>query len=96
MRLHNNGVSHLDNLFVSVGPLSPTTTLFSEMRRFIEENEIKLVINDTLAAFWSVENENDASEMTKAVKPLLQLARETGACVLLIHHARKSEGSHGG
>ena len=33
--------------------------------------------------------------MTKAVKPLLQLARESGACVLLIHHARKSEGTYG-
>jgi hypothetical protein len=33
--------------------------------------------------------------MTKAVKPLLQLARDSGACVLLIHHARKSEGQYG-
>ncbi len=40
-------------------------------------------------------DENDAAEVTQAMKPLLALARDTGACVLLIHHARKSEGSYG-
>src|SRR5262249_23699618 len=56
---------------------------------------VKLILVDTLAAFWRIENENDAAEMTKVIKPLLQLAQESGACVLLNHHARKSEGSYG-
>ena len=95
MRLQNLGAEGLDDLYVNIGPLSPTPTFFANLSTFIQDHDIRLVIIDTLAAFWSVDNENDASEMTKAVKPLLRLARESGSCVLLIHHARKSEGSHG-
>ena len=54
-----------------------------------------MVIIDTLATFWKVKDENDAGAMTQAVIPLLNLARESGACVLLIHHSRKSEGAYG-
>lgn len=50
---------------------------------------------DTLGTFWRVEDENDAAGVTKAMKPFLALARKTGACVLLIHHARKAEGVFG-
>jgi len=95
MRLHNLGAEGLDNLYINVGALTPTPTFFAELLAFIQSHDIRLVVVDTLAAFWSVQNENDASEMTKAVKPLLQLARASDACILLIHHARKSEGSHG-
>lgn len=95
VRLHNLGADNLQNLYLKIGPLSPSPAFFTEIQDFIQEHDIKLVILDTLAAFWKVENENDASQVTKAVKPLLQLARESGACVVLIHHARKSEGSHG-
>jgi hypothetical protein len=62
---------------------------------FVKERGIKLILVDTLAMFWQLDDESDASKMTKAVKPLLQLARDTGACVLLIHHLRKSDGEQG-
>ena len=94
-RLQGLGAENLDNLFLRIDSLSPSPTFFAGLSAFIADHDITLVIIDTLAAFWSIENENDASEMTRAVKPLLGLARESGACVLLIHHARKSEGSHG-
>jgi putative DNA primase/helicase len=94
-RLHNQGAASLENLYLCIGPLSPNPTFFANVQRFVQSHGVKLIVIDTLAAFWHVENENDASEMTRAVKPLLQLARESGACVLLIHHARKSDGSHG-
>jgi hypothetical protein len=95
LRLQNLGAEGLDDLYLHIGALSPTPTFFDDLSTFIHDHDIRLVIIDTLAAFWSVDNENDASEMTKAVKPLLRLARESEACILLIHHARKSEGSHG-
>jgi RecA-family ATPase len=74
-------------------PITPT--VLASILSFLKEHDVKLVLADTLAAFWRIENENDAAEMTKVVKPLLQLARESGACVLLNYHARKSEGSYG-
>lgn len=95
MRLRNLGASGISGLFVHVGPLQPTTTTLSVITSFSKKEGIKLILVDTLSAFWRIENENDAAEMTKVVKPLLQLARDSGACVLLIHHARKSEGQFG-
>ena len=64
-------------------------------RGFVESNTITLVFVDTLAMFWNITDENDATVVTRAIQPLLNLARDTGACVLLIHHFRKSDGSGG-
>lgn len=64
-----------------------------QQAKFCRDNQIGLVIIDTLADFWSVNNENDASEVGKALKPLNYI-KETGAGVLLIHHNRK--GATGG
>lgn len=95
MRLRNLGAADVDSLFVHVGPLAPTTMTLSHITRFAQEHGVVLIVVDTLSALWTIENENDAAEVTKAVKPLQALARTSGSCVLLIHHARKSEGSHG-
>jgi len=95
LRLHNLGADTLDNLYVHVGPSESNPTVFTQIIQFVQRHHIRLIVVDTLANFWRVQNENDASEVTQAVKPLLHLARQSGACVLLIHHARKSEGSYG-
>jgi hypothetical protein len=94
-RLRNLGADHTDLIHLHVGPLTDSADTMNTLRRYIGEHDIKLVVIDTLNSFWGVSEENDAGAVTKAVKPLLQLARETGAAVLLIHHARKSEGDHG-
>jgi hypothetical protein len=95
MRLRNLGATELPNLFIHVGPMEPTATVLNGIKFFAQEHGVRLILIDTLSAFWKIENENDAAEMTKVVKPLLDLARESGACVLLIHHARKSDGQYG-
>lgn len=95
MRLHHLGASSLDGVFVHTGPLEPTATVLDDVMSFAKKRGVTLILADTLSAFWKIRDENDAAEMTKVVKPLLQLARESGACVVLIHHARKSEGSYG-
>ena len=51
-----------------------------------------LLIIDTLAKLWPVENENDASEVTGALMPLLEIAYTNRCTLLLIHHLRKSDG----
>ena len=95
LRLRHLGASALDGLFVHAGPLHPSPTVLADITSFAQSHGVVLIVLDTLSAFWRIENENDAAEMTRVVKPLLQLARDSGSCVLLIHHARKSEGSHG-
>ncbi len=95
IRLQDLGCDHTPNLFILCGPVDPTPTFFQALKAFIAANGITLVIIDTLATFWNISDENDPVAMGKAVKPLLKLARESGACVLLIHHARKSEGTYG-
>jgi hypothetical protein len=85
----------MENLYIHAGPLTLSPQCLTQLSAFTMERSIKLIVIDTLAAFWRVEDENNAGGMTKAIKPLLNLARMSGACILLIHHNRKSEGSHG-
>ena len=85
----------LDNLYVHSGGLEPNQKNMETIEAFVKEHRITLILVDTLAMFWRLDDENDPSRLTKVVKPLLQLARHTGACVLLIHHFRKSEGEQG-
>lgn len=95
LRLRNLGATTLSGLYAHTGPLEPSADVLSHITAFCLSRQVRLILVDTLSAFWKIENENDAAEMTKVVKPLLQLARDSGACVLLIHHARKSEGQYG-
>ncbi len=55
-----------------------------------------LVIVDTISFFAEIEDENDASQVRKAIKPLVDRARTKNLAVLLVHHARKAQGKHGG
>jgi hypothetical protein len=55
-----------------------------------------LIIIDPLFRFIRVEDGDDYATMTAALEPLLTLARESGACVLLVHHLGKGERPDGG
>ena len=55
-----------------------------------------LIIVDTLFRLLTVRDSNEYAQVTKAMDPLLDIARETGAHVLVIHHATKGSGSSGG
>lgn len=49
-----------------------------------------LIIIDTLQRLIRCRDMNDYAEVTTKMEPLLSLARETGAAMLLLHHASKS------
>jgi RecA-family ATPase len=95
LRLRALGARGLSNLFIRARQVDPTPETFETIHRLVTKHAIKLVLVDTLGAFWKVRDENDAAEVTQAKKPFLALARATGACVFLIHHARKSDVSYG-
>ncbi|AMV25484.1 hypothetical protein VT84_13885 [Gemmata sp. SH-PL17] len=63
----------------------------SQLKADVENHAFDLVVFDTLAKLWPVQEENDASAVDAALMPLWEVTR-AGAGVLLIHHLRKSGG----
>lgn len=68
--------------------------LLEKAAQFCKENNIDVFIIDTLSAFWSVDNENDAARVQAALLPLNHLL-DNNIAVLLVHHFRKSGGDEG-
>ena len=92
LRLEKFGLRPEDPLFVHAGRLLPSE--FRQLTNFVRAQGIKLVLLDTLASYWNVEDENDNAKVIHAVNPWLDLAR-TLAAVVLVHHERKSGGEDG-
>jgi AAA domain len=82
----------LDVQPVDAGGLRITTDL-AWFRKVIEEQRANLVIFDSLRVLSSGVKENDSDVLEPLITALKQLARETGASVVLIHHRGKAEGS---
>jgi hypothetical protein len=93
--LEQFGMCTKDPIYVVTGQLHNNPELLEEVERFIVEKQITLVIIDTLTQFWAVADENSNAEVIREVSPLLDLARQTDAAVLLVHHERKSGGDEG-
>jgi hypothetical protein len=72
-----------------------TAWTLRRVRSWLEGQRRAVVIVDTLAAWGGIEDENDAAQATGAVMAWTRLAQESGACVLLVHHVRKSGGNFG-
>ncbi|MBI4240238.1 MAG: AAA family ATPase, partial [Candidatus Rokubacteria bacterium] len=95
LRLQRFGMRPEDPIYVHAAPLESTRVTLHTLREFVLERGVSLVLLDTLGRFWRVTDENANAEVVRQVSPLLDLARETGAAVLLIHHERKSGGEDG-
>jgi len=78
-------------VYVHVGMLPATQEGLEEVRAFMAERSLGLLVVDTLTRFWGVRDENDNSEVIAALGPLLDLAHTVGITVLLVHHAGKNE-----
>ncbi len=61
----------------------------------IEQENVSLVVIDTLSDFWGVSEENDAPEVQDAMRSLRAIAYENNVALLLIHHLRKMDGDEG-
>jgi len=84
-----------DPLFVHEGFLPNSPAEIRLIKAFIQEKGISLVLVDSLSVFWNVADENNNAAVVREVKPLLALARDTGAAVCLIHHDNKTGGAGG-
>lgn len=64
------------------------------VERVRDEPGYRLVVVDTLGAWWSCNDENSATDANVAMIPLRRIAN-AGAAVLIAHHTRKSGGEGG-
>ncbi len=94
-RLERFGMKAGDQIYVHLGRLDHVYKTIDDLRRFITRYGIKIVILDTLTRYWYIRDENDNAEVVRRCSPFLDLARETGCAVILIHHDRKSGGEDG-
>lgn len=65
------------------------------MKRWVYVHKEPLIIVDTLSRFWSAESENDATQVDRAISPVLELVRNSQASFFGIHHNRKQGGGGG-
>ncbi len=94
-RLQRFGMQPPDPIFIHCEPLDNTFQNLKALEDFIQQNQIGMVLVDTLSMFWSVMDENNNASVVSQVKPLLNIARSTQAAVGLVHHTSKAGGEHG-
>jgi hypothetical protein len=80
--------------FLGKPTLQQWKALVTHLGREVHRGGYNLVVIDPVSDFWPVEDENNASQVTKAVLPLKQITH-AGANLLLIHHIRKGDGIEG-
>ena len=80
---------------VIFAPLPYSTLVLHAMQNYIVQEEIGLVVVDTLHAWWQIQDENDASQVNRYGHLLLQVIRSTNAAWLFLVHTRKQGGSNG-
>ncbi|MEI8015206.1 MAG: AAA family ATPase [Nitrospira sp.] len=95
-RFQKQGVEGLEGqIKVVTGPLEFSVNVLRDIVEYVAAHDIGLVVVDTLPAWWHLENENDASEVLRSGRMLLNAIRQTKAAWLCLVHTRKSGGEGG-
>lgn len=71
--------------------LDPVANPIEALRAEAEKIKPSLIVIDPLARFVQVQDMNDYAQVSRALDPLIRIAHETGAHIMLIHHAKKGE-----
>jgi AAA domain/Bifunctional DNA primase/polymerase, N-terminal/Primase C terminal 1 (PriCT-1) len=79
-----------DPIFIHAGA-APNEAV-AEIMQWVKENDARLVIVDTMQRLFRFQNVNDYSEVTNAIEPLTEAAREQKIHVMFLHHAKKDVG----
>ncbi len=67
----------------------------AQLRQATEREKPVLIVIDPLGRFVRVRDLNDYAGVTAALEPILILARESGAHILMVHHTGKGERAGG-
>jgi hypothetical protein len=81
------GATGEEPLQLIIGP-SPTDAV-AQLESAAQRERPVLIIVDTLQALVRAKDLNDYAVVSKALEPLVRIARNVGAHVLFVHHARK-------
>jgi DNA-binding transcriptional ArsR family regulator len=87
------GATEADPIHIHVGA-APEAAL-EALAAVIDECYPALVIVDPLLRLVRVRDANDYAEVTRALEPVIELARLSGSHIMLIHHASKGERTGG-
>jgi hypothetical protein len=68
----------------------PDVFSFDYLKAVIEQTDAGALIIDPIASLWGDTEENSANETTQVLDALKELARVTGAAVVIAHHTNKS------
>jgi hypothetical protein len=70
------------------------TRVMDALRMKVEELKPRLVILDPLINLFQGKELNSGEHMNEILRPLQELGRESGACILVVHHTRKTGGEN--
>jgi hypothetical protein len=89
LRLQKFGVTAEDSVYVHSSTLTPDAQTFIAINAFVAAHGIVLLVLDTIGHVWSVKDEQSNAEVHKALKPWLELVRDTNVAGLLVDHEGK-------
>jgi hypothetical protein len=89
------GEEILGTVKVTFAPLPYEGSILRHVQDYIMQEDIGLVVVDTLHAWWHIQDENDASQVNRYGHLLLEVIRSTKAAWLFLVHTRKQGGSNG-
>ena len=73
----------------------PQVGAVPKLKRLVTQHQPVLMIVDTIIHLTDFDKVDDYGEVTRKLKPILDLARTSRAHIMLIHHTRKSGGEYG-
>ena len=84
-----------DWVTLQFAPFPYDVKTLEQLRLYVRQEGIAMVLIDTLPAWWQLFDENAAAEVIRKITPLLQCVRDTKAGWLAIAHTRKGGGQYG-
>jgi hypothetical protein len=89
-RLCLAGVTDADPIAVHADAMR--TDDLPAVKEYVIREGVALVVIDSLSRTWRIKDENDSRAVEQGMAPILALARDTKAAVLVLHHTNKTGG----
>jgi predicted ATP-dependent serine protease len=74
-------------LFINQAP----TDIVTQLQALAQQERPALIVIDTLQRFIRAADLNDYAEVTTKLDPVIRIARDSGAALVLLHHAGKAD-----